>query len=194
MVDATNKPASDLVNIMDAAGRGASYQYTLDTASLPRLASLIQDSADDSVGGESVKCHVAVTIRFQPARRPARATLSGTIDSQLSLMCQRCLELAPIDQSQSIDSVVVEPDVTDDDLQDEGIKADRWDHQGDTLSISEFVDEFLVLNLPLVVRHANREHCGALANKALPGDVNENEDRQTPFAGLAELMSKRSSE
>lgn len=190
MSEAKAHPGEIVVSVSDAAARGQSFASSFGESQLSRLAALVAQSRDDSVGGAAVPTIVSCSLRFAPAVRPAMARIRGEIEARFGLMCQRCLEVAALEQVTTVDVVVVDPELPDAALEEAAIGEDRWDHAGDELSLTEFVDEFVLLSLPLVVRHADPAQCGALANSALAaGEADEG--RQKPFADLASLMAKR---
>ncbi|MFK8052677.1 MAG: DUF177 domain-containing protein [Woeseiaceae bacterium] len=190
MTDLTHQSGVFSVDVGDAASRGSRFEHHFGVDQLPRLRALVDASVKDSTGGDSVVVSVDSKISFGPVRRPASAAVTGSVKGVFGLLCQRCLEIARIEVDHRIDTLLVKTDIDSADLEEAGLGDERWDHDGDDINMAEFVDEFLVLNLPLVVRHETIEECGPLAMQALPGQKTGAAETQTPFQGLADLLGK----
>ncbi|MEM7610911.1 MAG: YceD family protein [Pseudomonadota bacterium] len=179
------------ISLSDASARGAHFEGQLDAAQLPRLSALVAQSVEDAVRGESAPVKAKVALEFSPHTKPAFTAVSGQVDAQFGLICQRCLEMAPMSVSVDVAFALCETDSPDDFLDGVSPQLTRWDHSGDEFRIAEFVDELVLLELPLVVMHEDEADCGKLAAEARFAD--NGQDVQTPFAELATLLASKTS-
>ncbi|MEL6868765.1 MAG: YceD family protein [Pseudomonadota bacterium] len=182
--------AAHSVVLADAATRSAQYAGEFDTAMMPRLAALIAQSADDAVGNVQADTVAQGTadITFSEHRKPRFVGIAGSLDFACDLVCQRCLELAPVTVHCELKLAVCESQAEDDHLAAVAERFERWDHDAEALLLAELFEELILLELPLVVMHEDVERCGALAEDerfaARPVT------KQTPFAGLAAMLGE----
>ncbi len=168
-----------------------SVEFSLEKAHLPRLSALIAQSREDAVGGAAPELSADVALGFAFRQQPRFIEISGNIKARFGLMCQRCLELAPLEVDVAVSLAVVAADKPGDYLESVKETHERWDHDGDELLLAEVVDELILLELPLVIMHEERTDCGRLAGEAR--FAAQSERTQRPFADLSALLGDKSS-
>src|SRR5579859_44828 len=166
-------PSLDLAR---AARQAYGLEGRLPVKSLPRLAAALASDAGE--------VQVMLEARVDLARR---VTVTGSIDAQLQLQCQRCLEPMQL-------AVHAEPNLAWV-KSDEQIAALPEEYEpllsadGD-VDLKELVADELLLALPLVPRHEGDAACGGFTapaeRPAEPGEAKKN-----PFAELAKLKRGR---
>ena len=166
-------PSLDLVR---AARQTYGVEGQLPVKSLPRLAAALASDAGE--------VRVALEAGVDLARRVA---VTGNIDAELELQCQRCLEPVRL-------AVHAEPHLAWV-RSDEQLAALPEDYDpllsadGD-VDLKELVTEELLLALPLVPRHEGGAACGSFTEPAeTPAEAAE--ARKNPFAELAKLKRGR---
>lgn len=174
------------VNLAEAAARGERVELALEGSELPRLAALAAQAAADAVGGEAITPALSAVLQFEPHETPRFVAVTAHVTARCALPCQRCLELVRVDVEIEVVLAV------GDRLDDEAIEAldttyERWDHEGETLEVTELAEELVLLDLPLVVMHERLEDCGPLARQ-LP-EASATTGTQRPFAGLQGLLA-----
>ncbi|MEM9173400.1 MAG: DUF177 domain-containing protein [Pseudomonadota bacterium] len=175
------------VEIADAVGHREPISGEFDSSSMPGLTGLIAEAASDAVGNATPRPGTgSLTLALSQHREPRFVALTGELRFECELVCQRCLELAPVNVSQSISLALCRSDAPVDALDAVAEEYERWDHDGESLALGPFIEELVLLSLPMVVAHASAEDCGALASQI--GAADKQELTQTPFAGLAGLM------
>lgn len=110
------------------------------------------------------------------------AVISGQVRASVILQCQRCLEAMTVQLNSEINVGLVRKKT------DEGLLPAEMDamqiENDDPLVLSEFIEDELLLSLPIVARHQEGEAC-ALKNEYQEGD--EAPKRPNPFAVLVSL-------
>ena len=166
-------PSLDLAR---AARQTYGVEGRLTVKSLPRLSVAL---ASD-VGEVRVTLEAGVDL----ARRVA---VTGSIDAELELQCQRCLEPVKLE-------VHAEPHLawvkSDEQLAALPEEYDPLLSADGNVDLKELVSDELLLALPLVPRHEGDAACGGFTEPAErpaePGDA-----RKNPFAELAKLKRGR---
>jgi uncharacterized protein len=141
----------------------------------------------DAVEQASGQAHVSFEFNRSPQ---GYAEIKGHIEAELVLVCQRCL--GPMDYSvySKIHLAIVPSDALATQLQNEI----------DTVVIPEemflrdFIEDELMLSLPLIPRHEREEDCDQAASQYLHIDFEQDKDQQekkeNPFSVLSELKTK----
>ncbi|MCK5727467.1 MAG: DUF177 domain-containing protein [Thiotrichaceae bacterium] len=114
------------------------------------------------------------------------ATISGKVDATLDLQCQRCLSCMLYELSFDIHVVLVKSQRHEERLQ---TGHDVILIEEDRLFIQEFIEDELLLALPLSTMHEDCEPSRPLI-EALPEDEiieSETEEKENPFAALKDL-------
>jgi len=155
------------------ADQGAELSGELPVTSMPRLA----ESCLDKQGS------VGVDLKFGREGVERLRFMRGIVRARVRLTCQRCLEPMTLTIETMSDMIVLRPG-----------ERPELEGQDDTLVVaramplSEFVEDELLLALPMIPKHAPdqcpaRDHVGA-APKA------SSAPRAHPFAGLKTLKPK----
>jgi uncharacterized protein len=162
-------PSLDLAR---AARQTYGLEGRLPVKSLPRLTAALASDAGE--------VRVELELGLDPARR---VTVTGSIDAELELQCQRCLEPVRLAVHASPNLAWVKTDEQLAALPDEYeplLSAD-----GD-VDLKELVAEELLLALPLVPKHEGGAACGGFTEPA-ERSAEPEEVRKNPFAELAKL-------
>jgi len=163
----------DLVNAVELAGRSATLERRVDLRQLPRLVEA------GALEGTQARAH----LEF--GRLEGRTTVAVRVEGGVVLVCQRCLKPCTCVVDETAALVVVARDT-------DGMPGGYEPLLGDAeqLSLTELIEEQVLLGLPLVPRHATAAQCGKEAAHAAgePGAVAD--ETRRPFANLRELLDK----
>lgn len=108
--------------------------------------------------------------------------LAGELSAALAVRCQRCLEPLEL-ELRSVPRLAFGTGGVD----PPGYESCELD---DGITLRQFLEDELLLAIPPIVTHARSEDCGPLASKLAELNAEEAEQRQSPFAALAELKRK----
>jgi uncharacterized protein len=163
------------LDLAQGARQDTRLQGRMSVTELPRLkAALAADSGE-----------VAIDLRTG-TDESGRRVIGGSIEAELELVCQRCLEPAKFKVRAEPHLAWLKSDADMDTLPEEYDPLVAADGH---VRLAELVTDELLLALPSVPRHADEAGCGKrmpAANAAAePGA-----ERKTPFAMLAELKRK----
>jgi uncharacterized protein len=161
-------PSLDLAR---AARQTYGLEGRLPVKSLPRLVAALASDAGE------------VELKLEAGLDPARrVVITGRMDAELELQCQRCLEPVKL-------KVHAEPHLawvkTDEQL---AALPDAYEpllSADGQVALQELVSDELLLALPLVPRHEGDAACGSFTESA--ADAEPGEARKNPFAELAKL-------
>ena len=162
---------ADLVNTVELAGRSACVEREVELQQLEALR-----EAGALVG---TRAHA----RLQFATFEGRPTIEVVVEGQVVLPCQRCLEPCTCAIEESAQLVVVDDDSATVPGGFEPYVADP-----ERLSLTELIEEQLLLGLPLIARHADRSACAAATGLEAPATDAPGQDKQRPFEGLRGLL------
>jgi uncharacterized protein len=162
-------PSLDLAR---AARQTYGLQGRLPVKSLPRLTAVLASDAGE------------VELKLEAGLDPARrVVVTGRMDAELELQCQRCLEPVKL-------KVHAEPHLawvkTDEQL---AALPDGYEpllSADGQVALKELVTDELLLALPLVPKHEGDAACGGFT-KAAAATAEPDEARKNPFAELAKL-------
>jgi uncharacterized protein len=106
------------------------------------------------------------------------------VEARLGLRCQRCLKpvWTDVDGGSQVRFVTDPARVDENDLGIEPTLAPEG-----KIALRDLVEEELLLSVPLVPRHDDPRECGVSADEAT-----EDDGMQKPFAGLGELLKRKS--
>jgi uncharacterized protein len=160
---------------------------------LSRMARL-KDTVDVATGDVEVALDFAINERNIPCVR-------GHIHAEVGLQCQRCMQemVWPVDSQ--FELLIVESEA----------EAEQFGEESEVLlltepllSVSELVEDEILLNLPIVAKHAAGTACAEqaashdvseeIAEQAMPAAeeaATEDEAKENPFAVLAELKNRK---
>jgi uncharacterized protein len=107
--------------------------------------------------------------------------LEGHVSATIVAICQRCLEPFELALDVRLKLRFVQTDAVA--AQQEGF--DDWELDEEMLRPLDIVEEALIMALPLAAMHEVSERCGALQERAAPGDA----EKLRPFAELRSKMN-----
>ncbi len=167
-----NGPIPPHVDPRKLADRGATLEGELPLADLPRLC----DPLADNVG--------FVRAKFVFERDERRSpVMHSTIDVEVKMVCQRCLELVALPiHSECSYAVVKEGGNT----QSVPQGYDVLELGEDPLDLPALIEEELLLALPIVPLH-DPEDCQQPAGLEEPEPSEDEVSRSNPFSVLAQL-------
>jgi uncharacterized protein len=168
---------ADLVNAVELAGRSATLERRLSLHQLPRLVEA------GALEGTRARAELAF------GKVEGRTTVEVQVSGELVLTCQRCLRPCTCTVNESASLVVMASDADEVPGGFEPLLGDA-----ERLSVTELIEEQLLLGLPLVPKHATTALCGEAPAAIVVSAVEAAADEtQRPFANLRELLDKRSS-
>lgn len=155
-----------------------------------RLARIVRDDLERLSGGDRPQDWrsrpVSVSLAFGWAdvqrRLPA---VDGRLRARLPAVCQRCLDVCEVEVEVELHHLLVSLGQPTEGL----AEYDVWELTEDDLSLQAFVEEALIMALPLAAMHDSVADCGSLADE-LEGSETTPEDKVRPFAGLRTLLDK----
>lgn len=165
---------ADLVNAAELAGRAATLERSLARAQSPRLA------AAGVLDGTQVRARLAF------GKFDDHVTIEVRVEGEVVVECQRCLRpcRCMVDESASLAVVARDADEVPGGYEPLLGNAER-------LSLTELIEEQVLLGLPLVPMHADAAQCGAAGAAPTAGGAESAADEmQRPFANLRELLDK----
>ncbi len=122
-----------------------------------------------------------VDLYFERAGERGLRRIHGTVVAKVQLICQRCLQPLTLDLRAQPSLIVVKseerPDLAEDDS--EVVIADA------PISLSDMVEDELLLAMPMIPKHEARECPGA------PGHVEGQRRQASPFAALSRLRRQQ---
>ena len=169
---------ADLVNAVELAGRSARLERRLDLRHLPRLVEA------GALEGTRARAELAF------GRIEGRTTVEAQVSGDLVLTCQRCLRPCTCTVNEGASLVVMASDAEEVPGGFEPLLGDA-----ERLSVTELIEEQLLLGLPLVPKHATIALCGEAPAAIASSSATEaaTDETQRPFANLRELLDKGSS-
>lgn len=165
---------SDLVNAVELAGRSATLERSFDLGRLPRL---VEAGALEGTGAEA---------RLTFGTFEKWTTVEVSVEGSLVLPCQRCLR--PCESPVSETALLM---VVADEMEDVAGGYDPVVGDAERLSVTDVIEEQLLLGMPLVPLHEDEADCGETAaadDIVEPGSAVA--DTQRPFANLRDLLDK----
>jgi len=154
--------------------QGRQFEGRIPLGDFPRLQDLLY--VDD-------KKLVEVNLEFTRTET-GLPVIKGQIKAEMQMVCNRCLDSTELLVDAKPEVVLVSSDEQAERLQ-EGF--DIWLVEDQTLFIQDFIEDELLLAMPLVISHDECEPAKELI-EALPEDENSEEQLQeNPFAVLKDL-------
>ena len=104
--------------------------------------------------------------------------LEGNLSVNLYMICQRCLEVfeLPLNISLKYAFLIRENNF------EKNINYEIWELPNDKLNIYDFIEEILIISIPLYPSHKSNENCNLLL-KSVDG-----ENKNKPFSNLKDLI------
>ena len=110
--------------------------------------------------------------------------IKGHIKAELQMICNRCLESTDVTIDSTLEVVLVSSDEQAERLQE---KFDIWLVEDQKLFLQDFIEDEILLALPIVISHEDCVPAKELI-EALPGDEDiEEQQKENPFAALKDL-------
>lgn len=152
---------------------GTRFELSLPQSHMKRLSGILSSADND----------VQVTALF--SRRKDHILISGKLNTEFSLHCQRCLEPMSVKISESFELVFVENEEKASELPQE-LDPVVLDENGHIHVVDLFEDE-LILHLPNIPKHSDLTACtlGQTEFGELAADVEEG--KPNPFEALKNL-------
>ncbi len=171
------------VDAAKLAARGTHLQQVVPVREFPRLSMLTE-----SDGAEA-----AIDLAFSfsdAAMQPRVPLLDGRVEARLSLRCQRCLEPVAVPLACEFHLALLDEEMAAEPVPPpyESVVRDEEPHDRDGWDLMQLVEDELLLSLPFSPVHEEAEECERLTE---PYGSSENADRQTPFAGLKDLIMEK---
>jgi uncharacterized protein len=165
---------ADLVNAVDLAGRAAVLERRLELPHMPRLIE----------AGALPGTRVRAGLEF--GRFEGRATVAVRVNGEVYLACQRCLKPCACAVDEAATLIVVARDTDEVPGGYEPLLGDA-----ERLSVTELIEDEVLLGLPLAPMHDTAAQCGAVAATLAAVETKPAVDEtQRPFANLRELLDK----
>ncbi len=154
------------------ASREESLAGTLPVGALDRLVRAVDDAVHPA----------RVSLGFRQDTR-GRIRVDGRVEVPVQLTCQRCLESFETNLKASVDVLVVR---SEDGAEPGDQDGDTIEIEGDTLPLTELIEDELLLALPMHASHPP----GRCTPPAIPRSRDANPDATPPgpLASLAELV------
>jgi len=166
------------LDVSRLGGESTEFQGSLALRQFPRLCAELADELGT----------VQIRLRFERGAS-GRRTLSGALQTELALTCQRCLQ--PMQLPLETEFRLALLDAEDDpDQMPEHVDSVTLDSA--QVNVLELLEDELLLCLPIAPRHRGAEQCKPPQRRA-GSTFGEAEigERQTPFAVLRDLHVKQ---
>ena len=154
-----------------AAKKEAKLQLQISPGSMPRLTEIVEE-----VGKVSVELEF-----FWDQQKRLRAR--GPVSTQITIICERCLEPMPLSLDVAVEAVIVWSEEQASQLSSE---LEPWMGLNELIDIHSLLEEELLLALPIMPAHEQENCKGRSSYTTLPKE--EIGERRKPFAGLASLI------
>lgn len=170
-------------NPTELARSGRAAQITLPVSHFPRFSATLADDSGDVV--------INATFGWTDDRMPMA---TGLQTSTVKLTCQRCQKTLVRELSSRFSLVFIATEADAEEL------ADAIDpvvmNDSDDIHVVDFIEDELILQLPVRVVHENETECDPEILAALEGGEVQVDDSgattktHNPFAGLDDLLKK----
>ncbi len=159
--------------------QGRQFEGRMPLSDFPRLKDLLY-------AGESAENDKLVVVDLEFTRNETGlAVIKGQIAAEMQMICNRCLDATALKVETQAEVVLVGSDAQAERLQD---SFDIWLVEDQTLVLKDFIEDELLLAMPLVIVHDECEPARKLI-EALPDEEfsEEQEEKDNPFAALKDL-------
>jgi uncharacterized protein len=171
-----NDPLPKQVDVRKLINKSAEITAQEPVAQLQRLASVL---ADD---GGSVTVNLAFYIDEGRFRK-----IDGDINTEVSVICQRCLEPMKVSLEANVNLAVV---WTEDEAKQLPRDLDPLIVGEEPINLADIVEEELILSLPIVSYHSEDQCKGHSSFVSGDEEVVADEPKENPFSVLEQLKSK----
>jgi uncharacterized protein len=149
----------------------------LPVASLQRLCESLLDEQGSVIAN--------LLFEVDTERRPR---IVGNVSTDVSVVCQRCLQPMILHVEDKIDLVLVTTDAQSKALPD---RYDPWFcGEDEFLSPADIIEEQLILAMPIVSMHERCVDVNKTQDLSIQNQIESESARKNPFAALAGLKSK----
>jgi uncharacterized protein len=149
----------------------------LPVASLQRLCESLLDEQGTVIAN--------LLFEVDTERRPK---IVGNVSTDVSVVCQRCLQPMILHVEDKIDLVLVTTDAQSKALPD---RYDPWFcGEDEFLSPADIIEEQLILAMPIVSMHERCVDVNKTQDLSIQNQIESESARKNPFAALAGLKSK----
>ncbi|MEB8433477.1 YceD family protein [Cocleimonas sp. KMM 6892] len=159
--------------------QGRQFKGRMPLSDFPRLKDLLYKS-------ESKTNEKLVKVDLEFARNETGLpVIKGQITAEMQMICNRCLDATALTVETQTEVVLVGSDAQAERLQD---SFDIWLVEDQTLVLKDFIEDELLLAMPLVIAHDECEPARRLI-EALPEDEynDEQKEKDNPFAALKDI-------
>ena len=127
---------------------------------------------------------VSVLLQFGHDEE-GRKLLSGSLDAEVQMLCQRCLEAMPVVVSSSFQLLVLETAQAAENADAEAVFLENGQ-----LEVLKLIEDELIISLPLVPAHEDAECSTELNNVRSSLQRSAGPERNNPFSVLAALKTQ----
>ena len=165
--------------------QGRLFDGRIPLSDFKRVNKLLFKSSTDDLKAEKTRVKVHLEFTRTDTKLPV---IKGTINVDLSMICQRCLDSKYESLETSFEVVLVSTDEQAERLQ-EGF--DTWLVEDQILFVNDFLEDEMLLAMPFVVTHEDCQPVRELI-EALPEEIQEqvSQEKENPFAVLKDLNLK----
>ena len=162
--------------------QGRLFDGRIPLSDFKRVSELLFKPLSKGVKGKQTLVNVHLEFTRTDTKLPV---IKGTINADLEMVCQRCLEAKKESLAVSFEVVLVSNDEQAERLQ-EGY--DTWLVEDQLLFVNDFLEDEMLLAVPFVVAHDGCQPVRDLI-ESLPEDIEEQMDdsKDNPFAVLKDL-------
>lgn len=157
------------------ASKGATVERSLPFDGMCRL--------NESVLGTQGEVEVSLRFGIDPLHY---RFMQGTVTAHVMMRCERCLENMPVEVVANVNVGLVKNHKQAKELAEEYepllLESDE------PISLSELVEEELILSLPIAPRHESKDTC--IDMDEYGAEEEPQEEKKNPFAALAALKEK----
>ncbi len=162
------------------------FQFAEQEGRLQGLTSLKNMSRLSEATAGTDEHEVFADLRFS-IQASGICVLYGRVETQLRMICQRCLGLVTVEINRGLELALVRSEA------EAALVQDKYEayqvEKNDTLLIPDLIEEELLLALPFVPMHAHRAQCEQAMLQILKRNSGEqfSENDKNPFAVLKDL-------
>jgi uncharacterized protein len=178
-------PLLDRASPKELANRGQVIEITEKIGSLGRLSEIVNEDLDRLPREQRPRAWqtapVTIRLRFGWADdRRALPAVTGSVDTTMAAVCQRCLEPFELPVQTSLNALLTS---ADEPAGHEDFEV--WELDEDTVCPLDLVEEALIMALPLSAMHPPGAAC---SSPAASGDEAQ-EKTVRPFANLRQILN-----
>ena len=188
---AMGNPLLDRASPRDLAERGQIIEKEEKLEIFPRLteavAADLEELTPERLPRRWRESPVVFRLAFGWADHRQRVpALTGRVAAELPAVCQRCLEPLTLSLAQEVKLLLTDSGSP----VPAGDEFEAWELDEPVIRPADIVDEVLIMAMPLVVMHADRQDCGPLAERLAP-DRPVAGDTVRPFADLRARLRQK---